>query len=326
MLSEYGYKITDKNASDSTPWESNEYKILWKDSGTGTISRDASQGTFVYLVEDKYLSRFLDVVLGKTVKVGSALRRSAASAVFDGTQGSLPEPHPDWDNFYAASASIERMGVPDQKDSGTVWKKAKVTVVFKPLDYNVIGDGIVADEFSRFVTKEAEGQADFQTSSATQFRFVTDPNHRLLQFTPGMIVPAARFTYTWRQIPVALRTDGYPNLTVIPNYFTVQGLVGKVNSVAFDGFPPGTLLFSNWKQKLVLPQVANQGSYYWDIQYQFGARDYGTSSVEGGYNIGWNYVWDVTNARWDLVTDNGTSGGKKLYGYADLSPLFAIGW
>ena len=320
MLSEYNYIYTTKKPTDE--WEANEYTILNDQSGRGTVSADASQVTTQYLCEYKHLGKFLDTVMGKTCKVGAGLSRSASTPNFDESQGSLPEPHDTFANFYASSATFEKAGQPTKKDGPTTWNKAKVSVVFRPPMWNVIKDGVVPSEIYRFIEKKATGQADFQTSSATSFKFVTDPNHRLLQFSPGRMVPAARFSYTWKQIPVALRSDGKPNLTVVPNFFTLQSLVGSVNSVAFDGFPPGTLLFANWSQKLVLPQLSSDGFYYWDITYEFGNRDYGTSTLESGYNIGWNYVLDVLNDRWDLVTDTGTVGGRKQYQYADLTPLF----
>ena len=104
-------------------------------------------------------------------------------------------------------------------------EQAKVTVVFRPPDYNVISDQNYSSaiESGRFTSKVPEGYAEFQTTQGLFF-FVTDPAHRPLQIQPGFVIPATRYTYTWKQVPVVIGSDGYPNLGLIPNLSTIIGL------------------------------------------------------------------------------------------------------
>jgi hypothetical protein len=327
MLSEFGYEITDKGNDEA--WDPTDYKILYENSGDCTFGRESSQATVAYMVEYFDVGQFIDVVLGKTVLDGGGLRRSAASPDFDGSQGSLPEPHPWVENLYAATASVAPSGRVIQVGGRPVYQKARVTVSFRPVDYNVISDADYdADtEVDRFVSKVPEGSAEFQTSQGL-FRFVTDPQKRPLDIQPGFVVAAQRFVYTWHQIPVATRDDGQPDLGRVPNIDTILPLVGAINSLEFDGFAPGTVLFSSFSPKLVLPQLAGPDSYYWDISYTLGVRDYGASPtpVLPGESIGWNYAYDPTRHIWDLYTDTGTTGGKTMYSYSNLNVLFTVTW
>lgn len=333
-LAEYGYYIVPSSTATNNTWSPTQYAILNDGSGTGTFASSNSQATMVYLCEYAYFPQFLDTVLGKTVLSGTSLRRSASSPNFDPNNGSTPELHPVCDNFYAASAEVVPFGKPlGNNGNAPVWSKAKITVVFRPPTYNIIPDSgySQATEVGRFTEKIPEGSAEFQTSQG-KFFFYTDPNMRPLDIQPGFVLAAQKYTYTWKQIPV-ITSNGYPNLGAVPNLSAILSLVGSINSVAFDtGFAPGTVLFSSFSPKLVLPQVANAGSYYWDIVYNFGVRDYGASSTPytgiSGEHIGWNYAYDPTRSLWDLYTDSQVSGvmGKPMYTYQDLTSLFTVTW
>ena len=296
----------------------------------------------VYLCEYQYVKQFLDTVLGKTVKVGSSLLRSAASPDFDVNNGSTPEKHPSWDNLYAASAEVLAEGVANNNAQGIpIWDKARVTMMFRPVDYNIISDsdyGSPGSESGRFTSKQPEGSAEFQTTQGL-FKFVTDPEHRPLTIQPGFVLPAQRYTYVWHKIPVkVIRGNWVPG--AIPNQATITSLQGKINSVTFDGgFYPGTVLFSSYSAKLVLPQVASQNSQYWDISYVFAVRDYSLSPIPQvtGEHIGFNYAFNPLNPAgsggpiWDLYSTKGTNPTVDAtsfpqYQYGDLNQLFQVTW
>lgn len=326
-LAEYGYEITDKDVNET--WEPWEYKILHDGTGTGTFAPDSSQAAIAYICEYYYHEKFIDVVIGKTVKVGSQLRRSASAPSFDDLNGSIPEEHPYYFNFFASSVSVEPLGKSSQDPFiGPLWPKAKITVVFRPPTYNVIPDDEYAGstEIDRFVTRQYDGQAEFQTSMGF-FKFV--PGGRVLDITPGQTVSATKYLYTWHQIPVLTRPDGRPDLGTPPVVGVVDSLVGSVNEVEFDGYPPGTCLFiAPGPMKLVLPQVATQDNYYWNLSYVIGIRNYGSSStpVVPGEHRGWNYAYDPLASQWKLFTTDGTTTGATLYPYADLNDLFVVSW
>lgn len=329
-LEEYNYEYTDKDVNEV--WNVDEYKILNAGSGNGTFSKDASQAPITYICEYDYVDRFLDVVLGKTVKVGDELIRSADFGPnFDPDNGSTPQEHDFFWNFFAFSAEVNPLGKPTQTDFGASWKKAAITVVFRPPTYNIIPDfGEWDDEFERYTTKVPEGTAEFQTTLGF-FSFVDDANplnRRVLDINPAQTVAAQRLSYTWHQIPVKMTANGNPDLGVVPNIATILPLLGSTNDVAFDTYEPGTVMFTTWSAKLVLPQCATNNGYYWDITYVFGVRDYGESltPMVADEHIGWNYAFDPLSNLWRLYTTDGTTSGRPQYPYADLNDLFAVGW
>ncbi|AWM39777.1 hypothetical protein GobsT_18610 [Gemmata obscuriglobus] len=328
-LAEYGYTLTTKDSN--AEWDATDYKIIASGSGGGTFAPGNSQATIVYLVEYYYVERFLDVVLGKTVNPGTGLlRRSASAPEFDSLQGSTPEEHPYFYNFFAASAEVVPMGKPSEDvDGSPLWAKALVTVVFRPNNYLIVPDGEYTSttEINRFVVKTQEGNADFQTSQG-QFRFVTDPEHRPLEIQPAIVIANQRLTYIWKQVPVKVDVDGRPDLGKIPNLGTVLPLEGTINETVFDGYEPGTVLFSAYTPTLVMPQAATANNYYWEIAYALSVRDYGVSftPVVPGEHVGWNYAYDPTRNQWDLYTDTGLVDGRPMYKYGELNDLFAVTW
>lgn len=333
MLSEYGYVYTDKKISE--PWEENEYRYHLEDYGKGTFGRDSGQAAITYQVEYQFLDRFLDVVLGKTVRLGPGqLSRSNTSGDFDSINGSLPEEHPNFPGRFAATAEVS---VPPKAVTTTdlfgkenpQYDKAFITVVFRPVDYNVIGDDIVDTEDLRFCSVKRESSIEFQTAMGA-FYFVQavgdDGKHRALDLTPGFTVATTKYNWVWRQIPVVERSDGYPDLVNPPNADLLVSLAGSVNSQTFAGKEPGTMLYVGAVPTLINPQTATANQYYWDIAFQFSERDYGVSPVPfvTGEHMGWNYAFDPLNKRWDLYTTDGTTTGGTMYKYADLNDLFVI--
>ena len=88
-LVELGWTFTDKPTTET--WNNYEYKVLHDGSGKGTLARESSQVTTSYIVEYNWLPPFVDALLGKTIKSGGSLLRSAP-------EGSLPEEHPYFEN------------------------------------------------------------------------------------------------------------------------------------------------------------------------------------------------------------------------------------
>ena len=349
-LAEYKYVITDKHGD--IPWEANEYKIVHENSGGGTFSTNGSQATVSYIFEYDYVFQALEVLLGKTVKFGSTLRRSAHNAFYCPTNGSMPDNHPYFFNYWASSATLNPYGTSsnaeDQYGVYPKWNKAVVNVVYKPLDYNVIEDDIpVTYEYQRFTSVKPEGTAEFQTSQGLFYFLGDNPSSSSisssssgssgslpiapLNIQPGQIIPATKLTYTWHQIPCAILPNGYPDLKAPPNFSNMFSLVGKVNSVTFDNYPPGTVLFAApATPRLIPPASAQYNAYYWEIDMTFGVRNYGVSPtpyVTGEY-IGWNYAYSpiITDKRWRLYTSNGSLTGDTMYQYGDLNNLFAVTW
>lgn len=326
-LEEYNYVETTKRADEE--WDATEYKILHKNSGGGTFAPGSSQAIQTYICEYFHVERFIDTVLGKTVTGGATgIVRSAATPDFDPANGSLPQEHPFFYNFYANSAEVVPLGKSDNNVvvEGPVWNKAMVTVVFRPPPYMVLADDETSGdipEMSRFTSVTVEPSVE-SLSSANFFYFVQTGN--LLDSTQGKLVNLTKYNVTWHQIPI---TPG--DFINPPNINSIKDCWGKVNDADFMEYGAGTVLLMSASWKLVMPQTASQNNYYWDITFVFGVRDQGDSEVPGvdiGTRIGWNYVFDASNPAgtggWDLVTTDGLVTGGKLYQEEDFSALFTI--
>ncbi|OWK46629.1 hypothetical protein FRUB_00328 [Fimbriiglobus ruber] len=206
-------------------------------------------------------------------------------------------------------------------------------MVFRPPLFNVIPDDEYDDdtEINRFTIKTTDGSSDL-ISIPGVFKFCasTGDFKQPLDISPAKTVQNGHVSYTWLQVPVAIRGDGYPDLGKVPNFDTIQGLLGSLNQFTLDEYAPGTLLFATWSSKLTLPQTATSNSYYWDITYNFSVRDYGespyagSSGIPAGEHIGWNYAWSGYTGSWDLYSTTGDPSGGTMYNYADFGPLFQV--
>jgi hypothetical protein len=66
---------------------------------------------------------------------------------------------------------------------------------------------------------------------------------------------------------------------------------------------------------------------YWDLQYKTLIRDNGDVTIGGvTERAGHNYIFDTVAGRYDLVTTDGTTSGKRIYETAELNDLFTVSW
>ena len=305
MLSDYGYALTDKKPHEA--WAGTDYLILHDDSGTGTFARDNSQATLSYLCEYNFVDRFVVAVLGKTTASGGTLARV------------LPEPHPYFDNFYAASCDVAPVGQSANYPAGPVWRKAKVTVAYRPATYLIAADGVAAAEYGRFTSVTTEANVEMLTTGLGTMQLV-NPARPLPDNPPSFATNSVRKSYTWHSVPAYSSDFTTPVMEA-----TVLSLAGTTNSLAFDGYAPGTCLFLGFSPRQVLPNVATSGSYYWDVTYLFSIRDNGDSPVVSGERLGWDYIYDPLRSGgpgFNLVTTTGTVSGQRLYRRADHNLLF----
>lgn len=92
--------------------------------------------------------------------------------------------------------------------------------------------------------------------------------------------------------------------------------------------PKGTVLFVGIDARMTNYRIATGDpnvNRYWEIAFKFLVRDNGMVGSPINEHAGHNFFWDQGQQRWDLVTTDGTTAGKRLYEYADLNTLFTIG-
>jgi hypothetical protein len=152
------------------------------------------------------------------------------------------------------------------------------------------------NEFSRYVIKGKQYALKTYPIPAfgtAQLKFDTGP---LLGTTIGqgimVVQPLEQLEYTWRDVP------WYSDVAI-------QSMVGRVNSVPFDGRPPETLLLQAPK---ITRKVNRIGRYTWDIVFRMDFNPFG-----------WN----------SYLTNNGTTfyhasfpDGTTVYHLRDFNNLF----
>lgn len=292
-------------------------------SGNVQAGSNASS-TRIFFIRDDVIPTFLDALLG----YGQVSNAGAVQRV-------LPDPHPIFNNMFASEASVERVGLagnstqyPNKTARSTT---AKVTATYRPVDYEVVADNGSLTEQYRYVTRSMVPAGEYFTVDATGMRYCNNVNadgsKRSLSTPPGRFTGTSELTLTWHQVPPAPALSFF----VPPNLSAITACQGRVNSAVFDSahynFPAGTVLFLACEPRMVANRVttgAANYNYYYEIQMKFLYRNNGYSGLVGE-TAGHQFVWDQGNLRYDLITNDGTSGGKRLYLTADLNTLFNIG-
>ncbi len=316
-------------------WDDTESTIedLWdfeylesQKSGTGGTSLGASNAQRIFYVRWDRLPAFLDDCLGW----------SKYNVSFDGINRVLPDEHPAYKNFWATDASWEGLGVGIQGTDSDIkdltqfiqFPLAKVTVNYKPVDYPIEEDDFIESELDRYVTKKPTFGMEFMkvdTGGAT-FRWVTRSGHDLVNNPPALPVATMNLEYTWHEVPA--EPD---NPFVVPQLVQIQECYCHVNSIDFDGYKEGTVLFLGCEAKLEPPRLSVSGSYFWELTFKFAVRDNGPWVGNSSDRSGWNYLWDGQYNRWDQVTSGPNAGkpyqgglGFPIIGEKDLNLLFTI--
>ncbi len=313
---------------------SNEY-TEYKDSGKESYSPGQATANRSFLVGWDFRPQFLDDLLGWSyLDSNNAVKRI------------LPDEHPEIDNFFAEDATLEGIGVLGASDNNTIsWTTAKVNTNYKPRDYAVKADYLVSSELDRYTTKTYAFSADYLTING-QMKFNTPAGKgQVLQSPPGRITTAMELSYVWHQVP-AKNTNPF----IIPNLNAINACIGCLNCKPFDpnggNYSEGTVLFVGVDPKMVTGKKNGStatnpvGNYFWEITFKFLYRNNGAGAVGSSCGgspatgcleigqmpeyAGHNYIYNIQQGIWDLVTSDGTFCGQRIYGYADLNSLWSI--
>lgn len=264
------------------------YLVGWDSAVTSSSSSSSSSGSGGggYSTADaNNLQNFLSDLLGYSYLDNS-----------NGLHRVLPEYLGDWPVFYAEKADVKGEGNIRTTDNlGINTPTARVTVSFKPLDFDVVPDdelsGEVGQELERYVRRGGGFSSQYLTLDG-KFKYCTDPTQQL-GTSPGKNVGEQELNYTWMQIPGLIGKPFVP-----PNMKAIVACIGCVNNKPFDTVagingPPGTVLFSSVDVKMELPSLGgsqaqpfltNGGLYTWTETFKFLYRNYGTySTAASGY-------------------------------------------
>lgn len=320
------------------------YRELVESKGKGNVSPDSAQLERVFRVVWSNVPHFLDDLLGYSYIASPRPVAGNFSRV-------LPDEHPLYANFFAMDATVEGLGSPSYGSGGSglgtfddtdaccqqVGKEiisypfAKITAVYKPIDYAVICDDELpsvtgstgeynsSSEYARYCTRTYSYASEILTLQ-TAMKFVS--TGRVLQGGAGQVQFMTTVNMLWRQVPSDMSGDPF----VCPTQTAIINCVGHVNDGIFLGQPAGCVLFIGAEPKMRTPKMGEQGGgdqFLWDVNYQFAIRNNGTAA-DGDSASGWNYFYDVSLGEYDLVTSDGTTGGKTIYQSADLTQLFKI--
>lgn len=265
-----------------------------------------------YIVGWPVRSAFLDDLLGYSYLSGTTLKRV------------IPEQHPDYPVFFASDATVEPMGKSSVGlDGVSNWTAAIINCNFRPAEYAIVKDENTASELDRYVIRTYEPNAEF-ISLQGGLRFVTPlpgkPEGQVVSSPPGKLIFGMGLNYLWKEVPSKTATPFF-----LPNFSNIRSAIGKVNSVDFDGYDPGTVLFLGTESKQIVPKLG-QDIYHWDISYKMVYKRNGNGVAGDSQKAGHNYLYNLTQSPpiWDLVTNDGLVTGSRIYEAIDLNILFQI--
>lgn len=278
------------------------------DSQGFTVNGDDAFGQASYLVSWFAASAFVDDLVGySAINPDNSIHRE------------LPHEHVYFFNFYATSAELRPLGVASIDAVGDyVGDVARVNVTYRPLAFRVLPDNKIAgDETKRYVERMSMPVVEY-LSLQGNMQFVSRTTNKAINSPQGKIISKREIRMRWVDVP-AKNNDPFH----LPNEAAVAALHGKVNEFPFDDYPAGTLLFKSVEPKLVKPKLQT-GTYSWDITFVFDHMDNGVIAAFQE-NAGHNFIYDVINGRWDLITHSGANlNGNRIYEQGNFQTLFEI--
>lgn len=337
MLDPY-FTLTDVDEIEELPF--GEYSIAM---GTGPASFDGdnSQSTIVYLVNWSDHKSFIDRLLGSSTY--GSLGSNASNLYRD-----IPEQHPEYLSQFAVHADVVPEGFDEERRAagqsmvdanGIITANiARIVTTYRSLPFTVIKDEeYTPPEYTRYTY--IENDFGVETINATGKMSFYSGNHNGLDHPPPIFVNVQSRMVTWFDIPAD------PNDEFVPaNWYYIKQSVGKINSAPFMNEPTGTVLClapkfipkkpnaanGNKLFDVVMPfQIKNNGygiNYYLPSSPRVIGVDAQRPAFEDDY-AGFNYFYNQylgTNNRFDLMSHDGTAGGRRVYFSADHNNLFKL--
>jgi hypothetical protein len=210
-------------------------------------------------------------------------------------------------------------------DAGAKYEKARLTVEFSTLSYDIRADDdatlLATGEWMRYTEKTIRPASEGLSLQQGAWLF-TEPAAEVGKSIPGgksQIVNSHTLVWTWKQVPhecLFTAASDYPT-----NLVAIQG---KVNDDTFAGRPAGTLLclppILTPKTSPLAPNDLNTTNRLWDVEFHLLFKNPPNTDVKRGHNLA-PIPGDATG-RWGYFTHNGLAGGNPLYAEGAFETLF----
>lgn len=323
--------------------EDNEY-IIADGTGGGKFDGDSSESTIVYLVKWGFHTNFVDYLLGSS---------TYGTDPFNPDQSNLyrdpPEQHPKYFPQFAVHADVRPEGFDKEKRDANAmmlddqeWitaNIARVTATFRALPYDVYTDEDFAGrpEYERYTF--VENEFGMETISATGKMVFCSGNKQGLDHPPPIFAAVQNRIVHWYDIPAD------PNNQFVPaNWWAIKQCTGRLNLTPFMNEPAQTVLCLSAKYTPKKPnaingnrlfdvhmpvQIKNNGygfNYYKSTSPKVIGVDAQDPTIADDY-AGFNYFYNQylgANSRFDLMTHDGSSTGRRTYLTAELNDLFKL--
>jgi hypothetical protein len=197
--------------------------------------------------------------------------------------------------------------------TGDAWlgKFTRFKLRYESVDYAVLDDAAIGyNEMPRstgsyrYVSRYHRPDAQYLTLPFGAYKFVDTPPVNAPQGLPTIQVNGG-MSYVWREVPEI------PGFKIIQACYTH---LGSVNDAVFDGVNPETML---------LKGIEVKGPYYKATLTPLYDYTFVTEYFEPETNKGHNYFLRYQGTyTYQLVTSDGTTGGKRIHAKMDWSKLF----
>jgi hypothetical protein len=176
----------------------------------------------------------------------------------------------------------------------SVYQNALATVDYKTKTYEHNGSNIL--------TRQISISGEFMTLPARALRWAGGGSDNLVtgeDLSAGKVLTSLEHSITAHRVPT-------------PRYSAIRSLIGKVNSVAFEGAAIETLLFIGAELN---QEVTAGGSMPWTVSMKFQER-----FINGNTALNWNYFLRPNTGTWERLQ---LVNGDPIYNSGAFSAMVA---
>jgi hypothetical protein len=217
----------------------------------------------------------------------------------------MPHTCPESPNLKCVDVDVEPAGAPIVTGARPSWQFAIVSAVYGILPH---ATGELNPTFDPNNLMSPDGQVyPFATISVDySAEYLAVPGSSM-KYAGGALIGTPSNQDILRRVGTATIACTLHKVPFFP-FDRLLSLSGKVNGQAIFGRDVGAVLFEGARTRVVVDNLGNATCEI-DLAFKWREQD-------------WNKVPDPRNATaWVYLTDDGTTGGNKLYTSADLRPL-----
>ena len=220
-----------------------------------------------------------------------------------------------------------------------VFEKARVTVQYEGRPFVVLQDSGLQSlsgtrteaSLKRYVTKVASPNVEIRTTMMGAYKYVASGTPTV-EVGVHKTFASYNLQITWHQVPdYAIPSLVHNPYLTAPSY--IDSCIGRVNSVAFNSYPIGTLLLLGVQFRPYQMAFPDRDIRCYDITYLLKYFQPVPGAPATGHGIGHQFLFTTTLAAgsfsgWYEVTRAGSSNlaaladGVSIYDWYDLNKLF----